>query len=96
MSLPDGSSLDLLEEVRQAGKPGEWVLLTAYGSVPDSVRAMQLGALDFLEKPCSTQRLGVVVERCTTRGTGAVAPAPAVGGRRAAVPPGGLSSAAAR
>jgi DNA-binding NtrC family response regulator len=61
MSLPDGNSLDLLEQVREAGKPGEWVLLTAYGSVPDSVRAMQLGALDFLEKPCSTQRLGVVL-----------------------------------
>ena len=61
MSLPDGNSLDLLEEVRSAGKPGEWVILTAYGSVPDSVRAMQLGALEFLEKPCSTQRLGVVL-----------------------------------
>ena len=61
MSLPDGNSLELLEQVRAAGKPGEWVLLTAYGSVPDSVRALQLGALDFLEKPCSTQRLGVVL-----------------------------------
>jgi DNA-binding NtrC family response regulator len=61
MSLPDGSSLDLLEQVREAGLPGEWILLTAYGSVPDSVRAMRLGALDFLEKPCSTERLGVVL-----------------------------------
>lgn len=61
MSLPDGNSLDLLEQVRAAGKPGEWVLLTAYGGVPDSVRALHLGALDFLEKPCSTQRLGVVL-----------------------------------
>jgi DNA-binding NtrC family response regulator len=61
MSLPDGNSLDLLERARAEGLPGEWILLTGYGSVPDSVRALRLGAFDFLEKPCPTERLGVVV-----------------------------------
>lgn len=61
MNLQDGNSLDLLERMRAAGKPAEWVLLTAYGSVPDSVRALRLGAVDFLEKPCSTERLDVVL-----------------------------------
>lgn len=61
MSLPDGSSLDLLEEARGAELAGEWILLTGYGSVPDSVRALRLGAFDFLEKPCSTERLGVAL-----------------------------------
>jgi DNA-binding NtrC family response regulator len=61
MSLPDGNSLDLLEESRKEGISGEWVFLTGYGSVPDSVRALRLGAFDFLEKPCSTTRLGVVL-----------------------------------
>jgi two-component system response regulator AtoC len=61
MSLPDGSSLDLLEQARKEGVLAEWVLLTGYGSVPDSVRALRLGAFDFLEKPCSTARLGVVI-----------------------------------
>jgi two-component system response regulator AtoC len=61
MSLPDGNSLDLLEEARAQRKPVEWVLLTGYGTVPDSVRALQLGALDFLEKPCSTERLSVIL-----------------------------------
>jgi two-component system, NtrC family, response regulator AtoC len=61
MSLPDGNALDLLERVRDRGITGEWVLLTAYGSVPDSVRALRLGAYDFLEKPCPTERLDLVV-----------------------------------
>lgn len=61
MSLPDGNSLDLLEEVRARRMPVEWVLLTGYGTVPDSVRALKLGALDFLAKPCSTERLNVVL-----------------------------------
>jgi len=61
MSLPDGNALDLVEEARARALPGEWILLTAYGSVSDSVRALRLGAFDFLEKPCGNERLGVVV-----------------------------------
>ncbi|MGD8866730.1 MAG: sigma-54 dependent transcriptional regulator [Gemmatimonadales bacterium] len=61
MSLPDGNALDLLEQVRARAGPGEWILLTAYGSVPDSVRALRLGAFDFLEKPCPLERLDLVV-----------------------------------
>jgi two-component system response regulator AtoC len=61
MNLPDGSALDLLEKVRAQGAPGEWIFLTAYGSVPDSVRALKLGAYDFLEKPSEPERLALVL-----------------------------------
>jgi len=61
MSLPDGSALDLLEHARSDKIPGEWILLTGYGGVPDSVRALRLGAYDFLEKPCPLGRLELVV-----------------------------------
>ncbi len=61
MSLPDGNALDLLEEVRGRGPAGEWVFLTGYGTVTDSVRALRLGAYDFLEKPCDTDRLELVI-----------------------------------
>jgi len=61
MSLPDGNVLDLLEKARAEGAAGEWVLLTGYGTIPDSVRALRLGAVDFLEKPCDLRRLDLVV-----------------------------------
>jgi DNA-binding NtrC family response regulator len=61
LSLPDGMALDLLQEVREKGRGGEWVFLTGYGTVPDSVRALRLGAHDFLEKPCPMDRLDLVV-----------------------------------
>jgi DNA-binding NtrC family response regulator len=61
MSLPDGNALDLLEVVRERGVGGEWVLLTAYGSIPDSVRALRLGAYEFLEKPTPVEHLDLVI-----------------------------------
>jgi DNA-binding NtrC family response regulator len=61
MSLPDGNALDLLEKAREGKVSGEWILLTGYGGVPDSVRALRLGAYDFLEKPCPIARLELVV-----------------------------------
>src|SRR5499426_1888657 len=61
MQLPDGNALDLLNEVRERAVGGEWIFLTGYGSVADSVRALRLGAYDFLEKPCDQKRLDLVV-----------------------------------
>jgi two-component system response regulator AtoC len=61
INLPDGNGLDLLDEVRQRGGCGEWVFLTGYGEVPDSVRAIRLGAFDFLTKPCEQDRLDLVI-----------------------------------
>jgi two-component system response regulator AtoC len=61
MSLPDGNALDLLESVRPHATGGEWVFLTGYGGVADSVRALRLGAYDFLEKPCELARLDLVI-----------------------------------
>ena len=61
LTLPDGCSLDLLESLRKRGQTGEWVLLTGYGGVPESVRALRLGAYDFLEKPCNIDRLSAIL-----------------------------------
>jgi two-component system response regulator AtoC len=61
MSLPDGNALDLLEAIRSEARSGEWLFLTAYGGVADSVRALRLGAYDFLEKPCELDRLNLLV-----------------------------------
>jgi len=61
INLPDGNGLDILDEVRRRGGRGEWVLLTGYGEVPDSVRAMRLGAFDFLTKPCEQDQLDLVI-----------------------------------
>ncbi|MGR8978566.1 MAG: sigma-54-dependent transcriptional regulator [Gammaproteobacteria bacterium] len=61
MNLPDGNALDFMETIKKSAGYAEWLFLTGYGNVPDSVRALRLGAYDFLEKPCDLDRLDLVV-----------------------------------
>jgi two-component system, NtrC family, response regulator PilR len=51
MRLPDGDGLELLEwmQVRRPGLP--CAVITAHGNVETAVRALKLGAFDFLSKP---------------------------------------------
>ena len=65
MNLPDGNALDFMEAVKKHVSYAEWLFLTGYGSVPDSVRALRQGAYDFLEKPCDLERLDLVVTSAT-------------------------------
>jgi len=51
MRLPDGDGLDLVEWI-QANRPGVPVaVITAHGHVEAAVRALKLGAFDFISKP---------------------------------------------
>lgn len=61
LNLPDGNGLDLLEENNTALSSCEWIFLTGYGDVPDSVRALRLGAFDFLTKPCPQEQLDLII-----------------------------------
>lgn len=61
MNLPDGNALDFMEKMKKQVSSAEWVFLTGFGNVPDSVRALRLGAYDFLEKPCDLDRLDLIV-----------------------------------
>lgn len=62
LNLPDGNGLDLLEAQANPRSGCEWIFLTGYGDVPDSVRALRLGAFDFLTKPCAQELLDLTVK----------------------------------
>lgn len=53
--LPDMNGLDLQEQLTRAGVRLPVVMMTGYGDVPMSVRAMKSGAVDFLQKPFKDQ-----------------------------------------
>jgi DNA-binding NtrC family response regulator len=60
--MPGKSGLEFLEEIRNAGVDAPVILISGQGNIEMAVRATKLGALDFLEKPLSTDKLLVTVE----------------------------------
>jgi DNA-binding NtrC family response regulator len=67
VKLPDAHGVELLGRLKALAPHTEVILLTAYGTVPDSVRAMKLGAFDYLTKGDSDDQLLVVVERAVEK-----------------------------
>jgi len=57
MRMPDGTGMDIMRTARQSAPGTAVILLTAFATVPDAVRAMRDGALDYLTKPISFDQL---------------------------------------
>lgn len=49
--MPEMSGLDLIAEMKRRRIHLPTILMTAFGDVPQAVKAMKLGAVDFIEKP---------------------------------------------
>lgn len=65
--MPELGGLDLQDELSRRGFPLPIIFLTGHGQVPDSVRAMKGGAIDFLSKPCEDIALLDAVARALAR-----------------------------
>ena len=62
MRLPDGDGLELVEYI-QAVRPGLPVaVITAFGSIETAIRALKLGAFDFVTKPVELKALRELVQ----------------------------------
>jgi len=60
--MPGKSGLELLEDLKKTGVKTPIVLISGQANIEMAVRATKLGALDFLEKPLSTDKLLLTVE----------------------------------
>jgi len=60
--MPVMDGLKLLEEVRAAGVTTPVVMMSGQAHIEMAVKATRLGALDFLEKPISTDKLLLTVQ----------------------------------
>ena len=60
--MPRRDGLALLEDLKMAGVAAPVVMMSGQAHIEMAVRATRLGALDFLEKPLTTEKLLVTVE----------------------------------
>src|SRR5512135_483213 len=63
LGLPDGHGLDFYERNHERLADSVVIVMTALGAVEEAVRAMKLGALDFLTKPVDKAELVALVDR---------------------------------
>ena len=63
LRMPHGSGLDVLRAARAADSDVPVIVMTAFGSIDDAVRAMKDGAHDFLQKPVDSNHLLLLVDR---------------------------------
>src|SRR5437762_11520654 len=60
--MPGRDGLSLLEELKALGISVPVVMISGQANIEMAVRATRLGAVDFLEKPLSTEKLLLTVE----------------------------------
>lgn len=62
IKMPGGSGMELLEKIQTLSPKPVFILMTGYGTIEQSVKAIKLGAYDFLEKPFELDKLKSVID----------------------------------
>ena len=56
-ALPDRNGLEVLGDIRERDPAQSVIMITAYGTVENAVRALQTGANNFIQKPWDNEKL---------------------------------------
>jgi len=60
--LPKRNGIDILKDIKEEGLSAEVIMLTADDTAETAVKAMKLGAVDYLTKPFNTEEVKIVVK----------------------------------
>ncbi len=63
LQLPDGSGLDLFDQIRTTDPRRPVIFLTARGTTETAIEAMKRGAFDYLGKPFDLEQMSALLER---------------------------------
>ncbi|HKC12745.1 MAG TPA: sigma-54 dependent transcriptional regulator [Vicinamibacteria bacterium] len=67
LRLPAGTGFDVLQAAKEVDRETPVLVMTAFGTVEEAVRAMKDGAADFLTKPVDTEHLLLLLDRAIDR-----------------------------
>jgi DNA-binding NtrC family response regulator len=67
LALPDRNGLDLLADIHTQDPGLSIIMVTAYGTVENAVKAMQAGAANFVQKPWDNEKLLADVRAAVAR-----------------------------
>ena len=57
LALPDRNGMDILADLLSQDPGLSVIMITAYGTVENAVKAMQSGAVNFIQKPWDNEKL---------------------------------------
>lgn len=66
IKMPGMDGLQLLQEIRKAGSRADVIMVTAYGEVESYLKAMSLGAAEYINKPIRIKELKRIVHKVLT------------------------------
>lgn len=69
LRMPGLSGIEVMEQLAMRRPDVPIIFLSAHGDVPSAVRAMKLGAFDFLQKPFNPQQFLECIHRARTAAT---------------------------
>jgi len=61
IKLPDQSGIEILQELKEKGINTQVVMLTADDAIETAIKAMKLGAADYITKPFNSDELKIVI-----------------------------------
>jgi two-component system nitrogen regulation response regulator NtrX len=67
IAMPGRDGIDVLEEMRRAWPRLPVIMMSGHGTIETAVRATQLGAFDFIEKPLGAEKLLLTIRHALER-----------------------------
>ncbi|WPP49923.1 sigma-54-dependent transcriptional regulator [Catalinimonas niigatensis] len=62
IKMPQMDGIEVLQKAMEAGYSGQFIMVSAHGSIETAVEATKMGAFDFIEKPPDLNRLLVTIK----------------------------------
>jgi len=66
LKMPVMSGIELLKEARKIDGDLGVIIMTGYGEIASYLEAMDLGAVEYLNKPVNTNDLEIIIKKLTT------------------------------